>query len=60
MSKEEFRQRYVSRLVSRGGLTILEAEENFSAADDGRHWEEYAARDADPEGYADDEMSYWE
>lgn len=60
MSKDEFKSRYVKRLVERGGLTQQEAEDNFAAADDGKWWEEISERESDsPEGYADDEMNYW-
>lgn len=51
MTPEEFKRRYVARMVERG-VDQKFAEETFDAGSD------YDFTD-DPEDVADDEMSYW-
>lgn len=56
LARREFREKFIERLISRGGLSREEAAEDFDAGDATWHYD----YDDDPDSAADDEMSYWE
>ncbi len=55
MEIENWHRKYKDRLIERGGLTEVQAEETLRAAI-GSDMIDY---EDDPEDCADDEMSYW-
>lgn len=55
MTREEFKERYCKRMVERGHLSSLDAEEDFEAADDCEIFGDYTCS---PEDVADDNLSY--
>jgi hypothetical protein len=64
MTREEYAKRFAAHLVGQSGCAEAYATENARAGVDAKEWfAQQAGRSVvweDPEGAADDEMSYWE
>jgi hypothetical protein len=57
LDEETWKSRYRKRLMDKTDLGFLEADKVLEAAD----WPDiYDGYEDDPEGSADEEMSYWE